>query len=96
MKRKREETRRSSESLVHETASLEISFASHAAGGHPVTRHALAKKRAEWVNSALAVWFPRVHDTRAMPWRKRFDPTLSAEARGQRAYEVCTTSTSRR
>jgi len=96
MKRKRDGTRHSSESLVQDAARLDISSASGAAGGHPVTRHALTKKRAELINSALAVWFPTVHDTRGMPWRKPFDPTLSSEARGQRAYEVCTSSTGRR
>lgn len=24
-----------------------------------------------------------------MPWRKRYDHSLSMEAKGQRAYEVC-------
>lgn len=92
MKRKREETRHSSESLAQDVASLDISSAPCAAGDHPVTRHALTKKRAQSINSALALWFPTVHDTRGMPWRKPFDLTLSSEAKGQRAYEVCSSA----
>jgi len=90
MKRRREETRHSSDSLARDAARLDISSASRPAGHHPATRHTLTKKRAKAINNALAVWFPNVHDTRGMPWRKPFDPTLSSEARGQRAYEVCT------
>src|SRR5258706_2049412 len=93
MKRRREETRHSSDSLARRPAGLDISAASCATGDHSTTRHALTKKRAKAINSALAVWFPRVHDTRCMPWRKPYDPTLSSEARGQRAYEVCTSDT---
>lgn len=37
---------------------------------------------------ALLSWFDTTRDARAMPWRKRFDPTLSPEELGQRAYEV--------
>jgi hypothetical protein len=93
MKRRRDETRHSSDSLVQDAARLDILSPSRAAGHHLATRHALTKKRAKAINSALAVWFPNVHDTRRMPWRKPFDPTLSSEARGQRAYEVCTSDT---
>ena len=90
MKRRRGETRHSSDSLAQDAARLDISSTSRTAGYHPATRHALTKKRAKAINGALAVWFPNVHDTRGMPWRKPFDPTLGSEARGQRAYEVCT------
>jgi A/G-specific adenine glycosylase len=27
-------------------------------------------------------------EKRGMPWRKRYDPSLSMEEKGQRAYEV--------
>jgi hypothetical protein len=40
------------------------------------------------VRIALLDWFKTVHDTRGMPWRKPYDPTLSPERRAQRAYEV--------
>jgi A/G-specific adenine glycosylase len=36
----------------------------------------------------LLDWYSGVHDVRGMPWRKPFDPTLDADARAQRAYEV--------
>jgi len=40
------------------------------------------------VREALLRWFAGVHDSRAMPWRKRYNPHLSPEERAQRAYEV--------
>lgn len=40
------------------------------------------------VRIALLDWYKTVHDTRGMPWRKPYDPTLSPERRAQRAYEV--------
>jgi hypothetical protein len=93
MKRRREETRHSSESLAEGAATLEISSTPRSIGDHPATWHALPGTRAKLINSALTVWFPRVHDARGMPWRKPFDASLSSEARGQRAYEVCTGET---
>ncbi|KAK8864250.1 A/G-specific adenine glycosylase [Kwoniella newhampshirensis] len=36
----------------------------------------------------LLSWFEDVREKRGMPWRKRYDPTLSMEEKGQRAYEV--------
>ncbi|OCF36922.1 hypothetical protein I317_05857 [Kwoniella heveanensis CBS 569] len=36
----------------------------------------------------LLSWFEVVREKRGMPWRKRYDPSLSMEEKGQRAYEV--------
>ncbi|KAF8970216.1 DNA glycosylase [Flammula alnicola] len=40
------------------------------------------------VRIALLDWYKTVHDTRKMPWRKAYNPTLGPEERAQRAYEV--------
>lgn len=53
---------------------------------HPVSRHSI--KNAEQMRMSLLDWYDQVHDKRSMPWRKRYDPTLTAEQRSQRAYEV--------
>ncbi|ADV20087.1 A/G-specific adenine glycosylase [Cryptococcus gattii E566] len=37
---------------------------------------------------SLLSWFERVREKRGMPWRKKYDPSLSVEEKGQRAYEV--------
>nr|KIR87566.1 hypothetical protein I308_01588 [Cryptococcus tetragattii IND107] len=37
---------------------------------------------------SLLSWFERVREKRGMPWRKEYDPSLSIEEKGQRAYEV--------
>ncbi|KAL0070289.1 hypothetical protein AAF712_002781 [Marasmius tenuissimus] len=42
----------------------------------------------EPIQDALLQWYSTVRDSRGMPWRKVYDPNLSAEARSQRAYEV--------
>lgn len=54
---------------------------------HPVTRHTI--NRAEPMQMDLLQWYDKVHDKRGMPWRKQYDPTMTAEQRSQRAYEVC-------
>jgi A/G-specific adenine glycosylase len=36
----------------------------------------------------LLTWFEEVREKRGMPWRKRYDPELSMEEKGQRAYEI--------
>ncbi|WWC94008.1 A/G-specific adenine glycosylase [Kwoniella sp. B9012] len=36
----------------------------------------------------LLDWFEGCRETRGMPWRKRYDPELSMEEKGQRAYEI--------
>ncbi|KAF8634840.1 hypothetical protein AX17_004090 [Amanita inopinata Kibby_2008] len=40
------------------------------------------------MRNALLVWFAGVHDTREMPWRKRYNPSLTPDEQAQRAYEV--------
>ncbi|ORY32557.1 hypothetical protein BCR39DRAFT_522828, partial [Naematelia encephala] len=42
----------------------------------------------EGIQGDLLSWFEDVRGKRGMPWRKRYDPTLSMEEKGQRAYEV--------
>jgi A/G-specific adenine glycosylase len=36
----------------------------------------------------LLEWFESVREKRGMPWRKRYDATLTIEEKGQRAYEI--------
>jgi adenine-specific DNA glycosylase len=36
----------------------------------------------------LLTWFEEVREKRGMPWRKRYDPELTMEEKGQRAYEI--------
>jgi A/G-specific adenine glycosylase len=55
---------------------------------HGVMRHVLAAANAETIASTLLTWFATVCTIRGMPWRKPYDPTLSADERSQRAYEV--------
>jgi A/G-specific adenine glycosylase len=55
---------------------------------HASTTHVLSDEDAEGAANALLDWFAGVYDARGMPWRKRFDPSWTAEQRGQRAYEV--------
>ncbi|RSH82220.1 hypothetical protein EHS25_005930 [Saitozyma podzolica] len=40
------------------------------------------------LQGALLDWFEDVREKRGMPWRKRYDPSLSMEEKGQRAYEI--------
>lgn len=44
----------------------------------------------EPLREALLGWYSKVHETRGMPWRKPYDPSLGPEERSQRAYEVST------
>ncbi|KAH8116805.1 DNA glycosylase [Phellopilus nigrolimitatus] len=53
---------------------------------HPVTLHVI--KDPIPIRISLLDWYSGVHENRGMPWRKPFDPTLDAESRSQRAYEV--------
>jgi hypothetical protein len=46
------------------------------------------------MRSSLLEWYSGVHEVRGMPWRKPFDPSLDADARAQRAYEVSCRQTS--
>ncbi|KAL7421720.1 hypothetical protein Q5752_003491 [Cryptotrichosporon argae] len=53
---------------------------------HGSTYHAV-ETLAKLQNELLA-WFEGVRERRGMPWRKRYDPSLSMEEKGQRAYEI--------
>lgn len=53
---------------------------------HPKSRHTIASPNEQI--SALLKWYSKVHETRCMPWRKPYDPSLNPEERAQRAYEA--------
>ena len=53
---------------------------------HPQSRHLIASP--DLMRPSLLKWYSGVHEVRGMPWRKPFDPSLDADARAQRAYEV--------
>ncbi|KAG8805690.1 hypothetical protein FRC17_005383, partial [Serendipita sp. 399] len=56
---------------------------------HSRNVHTLSKANAKVIQDSLSTWFlTGVHDARNMPWRKRWDPSLSGDAKAQRAYEV--------
>jgi hypothetical protein len=50
--------------------------------------HKLDATAAQSIQEQLTTWFGGVHDARNMPWRRRWDPSLTADAKAQRAYEV--------
>ncbi|KDQ22382.1 hypothetical protein PLEOSDRAFT_35925 [Pleurotus ostreatus PC15] len=54
---------------------------SHAASVHQIQSAASTCR-------ALLQWYTGVSESRGMPWRKPYDPSLSIDARAQRAYEV--------
>lgn len=53
---------------------------------HPHSRHLIASP--DLMRPSLLDWYSGAHEVRGMPWRKPFDPSLDADARAQRAYEV--------
>jgi len=53
---------------------------------HSPSRHSISSP--EPMRASLLEWYAGVHEVRGMPWRKPFDPSLDADARAQRAYEV--------
>ncbi|KAJ7207083.1 DNA glycosylase [Mycena pura] len=55
---------------------------------HTKNTHTIKTTDITAIRSALLQWYSTVHDSRNMPWRKRYDPTLGREGRAQRAYEV--------
>ena len=62
-------------------------------GTGEVRRHALSRHTITSVESicaALLDWYTGVHESRGMPWRKPYDPSLGQDERSQRAYEVRT------
>ena len=69
------------ESLLHAEA-LDDSYANP----HSSSRHSISSPRP--MRASLLDWYAGVHDVRGMPWRRPFDPSLDADARAQRAYEV--------
>jgi A/G-specific adenine glycosylase len=50
--------------------------------------HKLDATAAQSIQEQLTTWFGGVHDARNMPWRRRWDPSLTADSKAQRAYEV--------
>lgn len=61
--------------------SLQYVHRPHASGYHAVDR--VAELQQDLLN-----WFERVREKRGMPWRKAYDPSLTMEQKGQRAYEI--------
>jgi A/G-specific adenine glycosylase len=59
---------------------------------HPLSRHSI--QTAVPICSALLDWYAGVHESRGMPWRKPYDPSLGRDGRAQRAYEVRSICTS--
>ena len=53
---------------------------------HPRSQHLISSP--DPMRHSLLEWYSVVHEVRGMPWRKPFDPSLDANARAQRAYEV--------
>ncbi|EMD34775.1 hypothetical protein CERSUDRAFT_125329 [Gelatoporia subvermispora B] len=53
---------------------------------HPASTHIISDPAP--LREALLNWYSLVHETRGMPWRKAYDPSLGAEEKAQRAYEV--------
>ncbi|KAJ7145326.1 DNA glycosylase [Mycena crocata] len=55
---------------------------------HAKSTHTIQSTDVASIRSTLLQWYATVSTSRNMPWRKQYDPTLDAEARAQRAYEV--------
>ncbi|KAI0249749.1 DNA glycosylase [Lactifluus subvellereus] len=53
---------------------------------HSPSQHLISSP--DLMRPSLLDWYAGVHEVRGMPWRKPFDPSLDADARAQRAYEV--------
>ena len=53
---------------------------------HPSSLHSVLP--VALLRDDLLTWYDRVKGVRGMPWRKDYDPSLSAEDKTQRAYEV--------
>lgn len=53
---------------------------------HKLSTHAISTPGP--LRVALLEWYAGVHETRGMPWRKRYNPSLGRDGRAQRAYEV--------
>ncbi|KAJ7057825.1 DNA glycosylase [Mycena amicta] len=55
---------------------------------HAKSTHIINKTDIDSIRTALLEWYATVHESRNMPWRKPFNPSLGPEDRAQRAYEV--------
>ncbi|KAH9835279.1 DNA glycosylase [Rhodofomes roseus] len=53
---------------------------------HPAAIHVVAEPVP--IREALLGWYEGVHESRGMPWRKPYHPSMNADERAQRAYEV--------
>jgi A/G-specific adenine glycosylase len=70
-------------------ASSEISSVSglrSSSSSHSKSLHVIASVNP--LRACLLDWYSQVHERRGMPWRKSYDPSLDADGRAQRAYEV--------
>nr|GAT42772.1 predicted protein [Mycena chlorophos] len=56
--------------------------------GHAKSTHVINKANIDPIRSSLLRWYATVHDSRNMPWRKAYNPSLGPAERAQRAYEV--------
>ncbi|KAH9983154.1 DNA glycosylase [Russula compacta] len=74
-------TRKSSTSERAEASALETYSTPHSPSRHLISSPGPMRP-------SLLKWYYGVHEVRGMPWRKPFDPSLDADARAQRAYEV--------
>lgn len=71
-----------SEDDIDPTDGHSVAAAPHAASRHVISDPMPPRK-------ALLNWYAGVHESRGMPWRKPYNPTLDRDQRAQRAYEVC-------
>lgn len=78
-------SRSSTGELLRAEASTSTSD-TYATPPHSPSRHLISSP--EPMRASLLGWYAGVHEVRGMPWRKPFDPSLDADARAQRAYEV--------
>lgn len=74
-------TRKSSTSERAKASALETYSTPHSPSRHLISSPDLMRP-------SLLKWYSGAHKVRGMPWRKPFDPSLDADARAQRAYEV--------
>lgn len=80
-RRKRKEPESATRVEHPETDTTREYCPSHAASVHQIQSAASTCR-------ALLQWYTGVSESRGMPWRKPYDPSLSIDARAQRAYEV--------
>ena len=78
-------SRSSTDGLLRAEASTTSALDAYATP-HSTSRHLISSPGP--MRASLLEWYAGVHEARGMPWRKPFDPSLDADARAQRAYEV--------